>query len=158
MTELSDEVARDPRGLSPCPRGLTLREETVTQLSSLLIILGLAKNVAVVQADEVVARHVGDDPGLFVRGNEGLRDEQTLEGLGSLRCCLHDASSIRRSKALIGLVGWIEPVDLVSLGELRDLLNRCEVFLAEAAFDAVRVVEVGWAATVLRCHDAGVVQ
>lgn len=46
------------------------------------------------------------------------------------------------TKALIGLVGWIEPVDLVSLGELRDLWDRCEVLLAEAAFDAVRVVEV----------------
>ena len=127
-------------------------------MTGLLVILGLAKNVAVMQADEVVARHVGDDPGLFVRGNEGLRDEKTLEGLGPLRCCLHNASSIRRSKALIGLVGWIEPVDLVSLGELCNLWNRREVLPAEAAFDAVRVVEVGWAATVLRCHDAGVVQ
>jgi hypothetical protein len=149
LTELSDEVARDSGGLGPCPRGLTLREETVAQLTGLLIILGLAKNVAVVQADEVVARHVGDDPGLLVRGNEGLRDEQTLEGLGPLGCCLHDAGSIRRSEALVGLVGWIEPVDLVSLGEFRDLWNRGEVFLAEAAFDAVRVVEVRWPATVL---------
>ena len=112
-----------------------MREEPVAELAGLLVILGLAKNVAVVQADEVVAGHVGSDPRLLVRGDEGLCDEKTLEGLGALGRCLHDASSICRSEAFIGLVGWIEPVDLVSLGELRDLWDRCEVLLAEAAFD-----------------------
>ena len=112
-----------------------------------LIILGLAKNVAVVQADEVVARHVGDDPGLSYVVTRGCVTSRPLKDL-ALGCCLHDASSIRRSKPL-SLVGWIEPVDLVSLGEFRDLWNRREVLLAEAAFDAVRVVEVRWPATVL---------